>query len=251
LPTATTRELRQRRDFNTTDGCGVSFDYGGRSSSQFLNDWKLEQKDLPETADCSARQFTRTDPVTQLQCTVILKQYKHFPVVEWTANFKNGGTKDSPMLENLRSMDLLFPASDKLQLHHHTGDYANEDSYEPHITQLVAGTQLHFAPQGGRPTDTAWPYYNLENTTEHAGVIVVVGWPGQWSADFSRSADESAIASHLRGAGAHSLRSASRRRGARTDLGAPVLPGRFGPLAEHLAAMDARGKHSASLRQTS
>jgi len=186
----TSQELGQRADWGNPAGGGISFIYGGKPSSQFLNNWLVVRRNLPETPFYTAERITRIDPVTHLECAVTLKHYKHFPVVEWTGNFKNGGIQDSPMLENIRSMDLVFSASDKLYLHHHTGDYAAEDSYEPHLTQFVAGELLHFAPQGGRPTDKAWPYFNIENASEHRGVIAVVGWPGQWSADFSWPADQ-------------------------------------------------------------
>jgi alpha-galactosidase len=187
LADGSSRELGQRTDWN---GGGVSFVYGGKPSSQILNDWSVVEQHLPDTAIYTAERITHTDPVTHLECAVTLKRYKHFPVVEWTVNFKNNGTVDSAILENIRSMDLMFPATDKLILHHNTGDYAAEDSYEPHVTEIVLGDHLHFAPRGGRPTDKAWPYFNLENTIEHRGVIAVVGWPGQWSADFLRSAEQ-------------------------------------------------------------
>jgi alpha-galactosidase len=90
-------------------------------------------------------------------------------------------------------MDLSFSAADKLILHHNTGDYAAADSYEPHETELTTGQPLHFAPKGGRPTDKAWPYFNLENPIEHCGVITVVGWPGQWSADFVEPANDAGV----------------------------------------------------------
>ena len=38
---------------------------------------------------------------------------------------------------------------------------------------------------GGRPTNTDWSYFNLEWLPSQ-GVIVAVGWPGQWAADLAR-----------------------------------------------------------------
>ena len=39
---------------------------------------------------------------------------------------------------------------------------------------------------GGRPTNGAYPYFNLQY--DGGGLIAVVGWPGQWSARFVRDA---------------------------------------------------------------
>ncbi|NQU11003.1 alpha-galactosidase [bacterium] len=47
-----------------------------------------------------------------------------------------------------------------------------------------------FAPLGGRPTNRAWPYYNLECPSTRRGLIVVVGWPGQWASCFRGLADQ-------------------------------------------------------------
>ena len=39
-------------------------------------------------------------------------------------------------------------------------------------------------PLGGWPSSNNWPYYNLQWAGE--GLIIVVGWPGQWVSNFSR-----------------------------------------------------------------
>ena len=116
-------------------------------------------------------------------------------MVEWTARFKNAGTRDTPILENIRSMNVtlplegdekLLPPTVPVTLHYNIGDHAAADSYEPMISLLKSADELHFAPDGGRPTDHAWPYYNFEMPGEHRGMIAVVSWPGQWSSTISR-----------------------------------------------------------------
>jgi alpha-galactosidase len=39
---------------------------------------------------------------------------------------------------------------------------------------------------GGRPTNGEFPYYNVQ--TPDGGVLLAVGWPGQWAASFTRDA---------------------------------------------------------------
>lgn len=185
-----TIEPGQRTQFRRPEGPCVSFVYGGGPSADFLSTWKLDQETLPETPTYTSQKITRTDPAAGLAVSVTIRKYKHFPVVEWIANFKNKGDKNTPIIEKIRSTDLSFPSTDALLLHHHTGDYAAADSYEPHVAELATGTTLRFAPQAGRPTDKAWPYYNIENTTEKNGIIAVVGWAGQWAAEFAQSATE-------------------------------------------------------------
>ena len=49
---------------------------------------------------------------------------------------------------------------------------------------MPPGVSLAFAPVGGRGTNFAFPYYNLEMLG--GGLILAVGWPGQWAARFAR-----------------------------------------------------------------
>ena len=46
---------------------------------------------------------------------------------------------------------------------------------------------------GGRPTNTDWSYFNVEWPGQ--GLIVAVGWPGQWAAELAR---DGARGLHLR-----------------------------------------------------
>jgi len=41
---------------------------------------------------------------------------------------------------------------------------------------------LRFVPPQGRPSAGEWPYYNL--AYPDGGLIIAVGWPGQWAAEF-------------------------------------------------------------------
>ena len=51
---------------------------------------------------------------------------------------------------------------------------------------MTPNAKLRLAPAGGRGTNHAFPYYNL--TMPGGGLILAVGWPGQWAATFSRDA---------------------------------------------------------------
>ena len=53
---------------------------------------------------------------------------------------------------------------------------------------LGGGATKHLGCVGGRSTNTNMSYFNLERSKDD-GLIVVVGWPGQWAADFIRDVD--------------------------------------------------------------
>jgi alpha-galactosidase len=119
-----------------------------------------------------------------------LKEYTHFPVVEWWVRFKNTSRKATPILEGIRSLDIARNLGQFPYLNHWTGDYCSADGYEPFRASLAHGEEYRFAPMGGRPTNRAFPYYNLECPATQRGLIVVVGWSGQWSAAFKGESNQ-------------------------------------------------------------
>ena len=164
-----------------------SFTYDGVPSSQFLHHWSVSEEPGATLEGIATQRIVHSDPNTGLQAIVDLKQYTHFPVVEWLVRFRNTGSQDTPIVQDVQSMDILLPTAmtgANAVLNYHTGDYRAIDGYEPHRLALAPGTARSFAPDGGRPTNRAWPYYNIECPATLRGAVVVVGWPGQWASNF-------------------------------------------------------------------
>ena len=170
-----------------------SFKYDGSSSSEFLKTW--ERHCQTQEMDALRTQYTLqlTDPRTGLLVRCVAVEYHDFPTVEWTVYLKNTGSSDTPILEDVQAIDLRLErdAEGEFTLHEHTGDNCSPDSYRPHEFPLYPGTQQAVASPTGRPTTGALPYFNLE--WPGAGVIVVVGWPGQWQAKFARDAGHGVV----------------------------------------------------------
>ena len=166
-----------------------SFLYGGQPSSGFLGQWKLERGSRPLDPQRTERKLVWTDAQTGLEVRCVAVEYTDFPTIEWTLYFKNTGTNDTPVLSDIQALDLILrrPAEGEFVLHHHTADNCTADSYEPHALTLAPKSEHRFAAAGGRPTTGGFPYFNLEQPG--GGIIAVVGWPGQWTAQFTRDAD--------------------------------------------------------------
>jgi len=163
----------------------VSFLYNGIPSGELLPGWR--QSTLSTQALSGGRtqyQMTWTDPATGLEVRVVAVDYGDYPAVEWTGYLRNAGAKVTPLIENLRGVDLSFEgASEDLVLRTTQGDNYSASSFEPLSFKL--GPQARsFQPVGGRPTNGAWPYFNLDAGNE--GMILALGWPGQWQAQFSQ-----------------------------------------------------------------
>jgi alpha-galactosidase len=169
-----------------------SFDYGGKPASELLKTWTLKRASEPSGSDVTGHGTTEhtltwTDPKTGLEVRCRALEYSDFPTVEWTLYLKNTGSNDTPVVSAIQPLDLLLdrPERGELLLHHHHGDDGTPDSYAPRQVTVVPDSKHRFAPVGGRPTNQGFPYFNLE--WPGAGLIVVVGWPGQWAAQFTRN----------------------------------------------------------------
>jgi len=163
-----------------------SFTFGGRPSAELLKTWAAKRTSRRLDGQRSEHTLSYNDPQTGLTLRCVALEYHDFPTVEWTLYFKNTGAKDTPILENIRALDVSLDrgSSGEFLLHHHIGSPADGNDYGPIETPLKPGGTKRLGGAGGRPSNTDWPYFNLAWGDE--GVIVAVGWPGQWSGEFTR-----------------------------------------------------------------
>ncbi len=188
-----------------------SFVYNGRPSAELLPKWKVERSHQELDERRNQRTITWTDPASGLVVRCVAVEYRGFPTVEWTLHFKNAGSKDSPMLEDIQAMDFAVergassgPAADFV-LHHSTGTPVTATDYQPHEKSLKVGNPVSIRAQNGRPTNHELPNFNVawgEGSTglgainssdvrgSGQGVIAVMGWPGNWSSNIERVEDD-------------------------------------------------------------
>ena len=196
--TVTPQEMSEARGWvaahlgRTADGKAptppFSFIYGGRPSAELLKDWKYEQTSKALDPQRTEHTLLWTDPATGLSVRCRAVEYLDFPTVEWTLHLKNTGGADTPILENIQPLELrlLRANQGEFTLHHNVGSPAAPNDYQPLQTVLGPKASKRFAGAAGKPTGSDWSYFNLEWPGQ--GVIVVVGWPGQWAAQFTRDA---------------------------------------------------------------
>ena len=163
-----------------------SFQYNGQSSSALLPNWKVTRDVRALDDHRTEHVITYEDPGSDLVVRLVAIQYHDFPTLEWTLYFKNTGTSDTPILQQIMPLDTWFyrGTGGEFQLHHHTGSPCLPEDYRPFATELGPNASMRISAAGGRPTNSDLPYFNIASPTD--GVIVVVGWPGQWAAEFMR-----------------------------------------------------------------
>jgi alpha-galactosidase len=166
-----------------------SFVYDSQASDKVLAG--CSQKTHTEQLDAQRGQRTITwsDPKTRLEVRCVVVNYADYPAVEWTLYFRNNGSRNTPILEDIQGLDIHYGRSTESEfiLNGIKGDWCTEDSYQPYQVSLLADTVKKFAPaSSGKSCDgpSGWPYYNLQFSG--GGVILAVGWPGQWRASFER-----------------------------------------------------------------
>ena len=196
---AAARQWAQANVFAEEAKLPFSFLLGGKSSDELLRDWK--QSDATRALDVQRRERTRSwmDATTGLQVRLVSTEYVSFPVVEWTVWIKNNGKADTPIIENIQGLNSTFAANpkDALSLHGIRGDTCVAESFQPWTRELKAGARHIFSPPvkggyaSGKSSDgpDGWPYWNLQQPG--GGMIVAVGWPGQWESSFARGEDGS------------------------------------------------------------
>ncbi|UCH36645.1 MAG: alpha-galactosidase [Armatimonadota bacterium] len=163
-----------------------SFTYDGRPSGEVLKTWTLTRAERAVDDKRTEHAITYNDPETGLVMRCVAVEYHDFPIVEWTLYFKNAGSADTPILEDIQALDthLERSADGEFVLHHHTGSPCTPTDYEPFATTLDPASEKRIATAGGRPTNSDLPYFNIEWPGE--GVVIALGWPGQWAAQFAR-----------------------------------------------------------------
>ncbi|MBN1441698.1 MAG: NPCBM/NEW2 domain-containing protein [Planctomycetes bacterium] len=175
------------------DGPPFSFVYGGRPSEDLLRGWRREVSggEAGAAAGSHGRIFwtaSWTDPETGLRVRAEVAVFPDYAAVEWVLRFRNTSAARSPILEGVQAVDVrIRTASSKRAavLHQITGDVCGARSFLPLRTELRVGEGSRFAPEGGRPSNGAFPFFDLEYGGE--GISAAIGWSGQWAASLERS----------------------------------------------------------------
>jgi len=163
-----------------------SFLYGGQPWAALRASWECQRSSRRLDAQRQEHTAAYRDPATGLVVRAVAIAYQDFPTVEWTLYLENGGTSDTPIISELQALDASFERNQQPEfvLHHHVGSPCQPNDYQPLADVLGPGRSLRITTAGGRSSNSDLPYFNLEWPGE--GVIIVVGWPGQWAAQFDR-----------------------------------------------------------------
>ncbi|MCL2304191.1 MAG: NPCBM/NEW2 domain-containing protein [Planctomycetaceae bacterium] len=180
--------------FMAQESVPFSFDYNGVSSREFLRSWQFEKKDK----NSQGTVYSWTDPVSGLKVEADVRWFEQFAAADWVLHFTNTGTQNTPRIENVRTLDLSVNLgsgnSSSNMIHTINGDQYSRNSWLPAKYPLKNGEGRHFAPVGGRSSNGMAPVWNLQSgdvggNEVSGGMFVMIGWSGQWAADFMKKND--------------------------------------------------------------
>ncbi len=127
-----------------------------------------------------------------------------FAAVEWVVHLSAAGTQDTPILSDILALDARFalPRQHGCTVHWSRGSECRIDDFEPQCAPLNptahgpqeawrgAGNPLVLESKSGRSSCGTLPFFNLV-TDDGWGVIVAVGWTGDWRVRLWRDDDGS------------------------------------------------------------
>jgi alpha-galactosidase len=175
-----------RQPFLTT-ATPFSFRYDGAHSGAFLKDW-THTAQTKETPARTVHDAGWADPKTGLRVRATATAFKRYPAVEWVLEFENLGPQDTPLLAEVQALDAQLRTGysrSPVRVHQLLGDVCGERSFLPLETEVEPGKPLILAPDGGRPSSGAFPFFNVQYGNQ--GLITAIGWSGQWRAALDRS----------------------------------------------------------------
>ena len=158
-----------------------SFDYAEQSSTSLLRQWRAVRRRVSSSPGRHEEWVTWRAPSGELQVQAVVVVYEDSGATEWTVSFANPSSNPSQRLSAVLAADTVINRSPTAPyaLHHFNGSAQQADDYAPQTSLLTSGEAHLLFPLGGRPSNGTWPYFNVSWGDE--GVMVAVGWPGQWT----------------------------------------------------------------------
>jgi alpha-galactosidase len=192
-PTSTELQMTAtwvRENFLTSRVPPFSFRWGGTPSAAVLGNWPRQVTTRQLSLEKTEHVIVWTGVQAGLEVRCVLVEYHTHPVAEWTVYIKNIGAQNSTVLRDILGLDMTLTRTNRFEysLFGIQGDINSAESYRPFELVLGPGASKVFSPPAvsGKSSDgpDGWPYHNLR--MPGGGIMIAVGWPGQWATSFTR-----------------------------------------------------------------
>jgi alpha-galactosidase len=180
---------------------GFAFSLGGATSGAITSAWPAAEVVTLLDSNRTQRLRTYTRPADGFRVQVESVDFADYPAREWKLWFEQppgveAFSQNPAGLSNPAATDLLSNVwageitlsrdpGGEFALHYADGSTAVVNDFQPRTSTLLPNSALNFAPVGGRSSDGVLPFFNIAKPGG-GGLIVAVGWTGQWRAAFAR-----------------------------------------------------------------
>ena len=174
-----------------------SFKYAGRDFGE-LNVVK-KKKELPLLKGLSKFYEIEYLVEDELTITQTVSVFDNNRAVHWVLHFENKTSQKTQLLSDINDCDITIPLAngaskyvpgfsipeDMPAIYSANGSNTRRDDYFPKKDYIFDGGKLNYAPLRGRSSDGILPFFDLNRKKE--GVMLTIGWTGQWNASFTRN----------------------------------------------------------------
>lgn len=157
------------------------------------DEWKMMLKESPEFGSVykggQTEYIVLTNDNKSLEVTVEVTEFKENASVQWTVYIKNTGSENSGVITDFYALDSSFSTGDAEVYYSMGSDTAASDFSL--IKKDLSFIERKFSANDGKPTEAYLPYFNIFG--ENYGMILGIGWTGQWAAVLSETRGETSI----------------------------------------------------------
>ena len=126
---------------------------------------------------------------TDLEVTVEATFFEKNATCQWTVYLKNTGKNNSGVISDFYALDFSFPTG-KADLYYSMGSDTAASDFSL-IKKNLNFIERKFSGVDGKPTESYLPYFNI--CGESYGLILGIGWTGQWASGISDKSGETSI----------------------------------------------------------
>lgn len=108
---------------------------------------------------------------------------------QWTVFIENTGSGNSGVISDFYALDSAFDTG-KADLYYSMGSDTAQSDFSL-IKKSLTGIERKFSANEGKPTEAYLPYFNIHG--DNFGMILGIGWTGQWKSGLSSSGNNTNI----------------------------------------------------------
>ena len=123
-----------------------------------------------------------------LEVTVEATVFAENATCQWTVYIRNTGSANSGVISDFYALDSAFQTG-KADLYYSMGSDTGASDFS--LIKKNITKKLNFSGNDGKPTEANLPYFNI--SSENGGMILGIGWTGQWAASIGENGDATEI----------------------------------------------------------